>query len=88
LNGASVYTETERGKTVLHLAAERGHEGVVQLLLDNGADVDAVDELGKIALHLVVECGHKAMAQLLKTDADTKDRAPQLPYGSISSTII
>ena len=35
---------TMRGKAALHLAAEKGHQAIVVLLLEDGANMDAVDE--------------------------------------------
>jgi ankyrin repeat protein len=67
-----------RGRTALHLAAEKDRKEVVQLLLENGANVNAEEEeekeqrgwrevitKGRTALHLAAEEGHKAVVQLL-----------------------
>lgn len=42
-NGASVDTRTSDGRTPLHLAAERGHRDIFQMLLDAGADPSIKD---------------------------------------------
>ncbi|KAJ5430099.1 hypothetical protein N7491_007115 [Penicillium cf. griseofulvum] len=42
-NGASVDTRTSDGRTPLHLAAERGHHHIFQILLDAGADISIKD---------------------------------------------
>lgn len=50
-----VSTSTAReGFFPLHLAAEKGHNGIVQLLLDNGAELNKCDLSLKNALHFAV----------------------------------
>ena len=52
-------------RTVLHLAAWNGHEGIVQQLLEKGAETAAVDRLGFTALHLASLCGHQKILRTL-----------------------
>jgi ankyrin repeat protein len=48
------------------LAAEKGHEAVVRLLLEAKADVDAkIESYGETALQLAAEEGHEAVVRLL-----------------------
>jgi ankyrin repeat protein len=49
----------------LILAAERGHVGVVRLLLARGADVNATDSFGDTALHEAVCEGHEEVVSIL-----------------------
>lgn len=49
--------KTRPGATLLMLAAQMGHTGVVKLLIDRGADLNARDSAGRTALMLVVEEG-------------------------------
>ncbi|RMZ74098.1 hypothetical protein GMOD_00004939 [Pyrenophora seminiperda CCB06] len=53
------------GKTALHLAALRGNEAVVRLLVEKGADVKAKDKNGMTALHGAASEGNEAMVRLL-----------------------
>lgn len=53
------------GSTALHFASGRGHEGMVQYLLQNGANVDARDQPGNTALHVAVRKGYRRIATLL-----------------------
>ena len=46
-------------------AAQKGHEAVVQLLLDKGAAVDAVLKDGHTALIIAAQQGHEAVVKLL-----------------------
>lgn len=41
------------GQTPLHRASYRGHEAIIQLLIDRGADVDAKDKNDQTPLHLL-----------------------------------
>ena len=66
-------------KTALYLAAESGHETVVQLLLKHMVNVDTKDNKKndeRTALHRAAENGHEAVVQLLlkhMVDVDAHD---------------
>ena len=53
------------GDTCLHLAAIRGDEEAVKLLLDAGLDVDAKGDMGNTALHYALTRKHLPVAVLL-----------------------
>ena len=78
--GADVQTRRKRrssneNETLLHLAAMRGHEVAVQLLLEMGADIDATDNLGHTALHHATAHQHQAVLRhLLDEGADMEIR--------------
>lgn len=54
----------DAGKTLLHLAAARGHEDVVSALLQSGADVFARDNNGDTPRDLALIMGHRRAAQI------------------------
>ena len=55
-----------RNKTLLHIAAEKGHENVVSLLLARGANVNDKDKpLGDAAIHIAAESGYANIVSLL-----------------------
>ena len=56
-------------------AAERGHEPVVQVLLNRGADPNSLDNTGKSPLSWAAWGGHEVVArQLLESGADIKSK--------------
>lgn len=64
------------GRTALMLAAERGHDEVVELLLGAGAGIDRVDGAGETALHLAARNGRRETTRLLLragADIDVQD---------------
>ena len=66
----------DNSRTLLSWAAEKGHEAVVQLLLESKVDVNAKDMYGRTPLLCAAKKGHKAIVQLLlksKADADAND---------------
>lgn len=52
--GSGLSLEDPIGQTLLHVAAQRGHAGVVAMLLPRGVDVNARDEDGLSPLLLAV----------------------------------
>lgn len=61
---SSTFTDIS-GNTALHLAAEKGHMGIVQLLLDTGIDINAANKDSSTCLHIAVAQDNVAMAGLL-----------------------
>lgn len=67
---------------MLHLAAEKGHEGILRLLLERGGiDIDSRDSSGYTALHRAVQCGRMGVVQiLLEHEADLSARTAQFAF--------
>jgi ankyrin repeat protein len=60
--------EDNHGRTPLWWAAEKGHGGVVKLLLDmDGVDPDFKDNSGQTPLSIAAKRGHEAVVKLLLT---------------------
>ncbi|XP_072007198.1 uncharacterized protein [Engystomops pustulosus] len=57
--------QAKNGWSPLLVAAEKGHTGIVKVLLQNQARVDVFDEHGKAALHLACENGHDQITDVL-----------------------
>ena len=56
---------TRRSDTPSHLAALRGHTGVVGLLLGKGATIQAINTYNNTPLHLAAQGGHTGTVKLL-----------------------
>jgi ankyrin repeat protein len=70
------------GRTPLSLAAARGHEQVVMLLLESGAELDDEDSEGTTPLSLAIANGHEAVVKLLLEKGaklDYKDSDGKMP---------
>ena len=64
--GADPTRRGSNGSLPLHLAARRGNEEIVKVLLDQSSvQVDVKDGSGKTALHLACSEGHKNVCQIL-----------------------
>ncbi|XP_064100704.1 ankyrin-1-like [Macrobrachium nipponense] len=67
VDGTSANSSNKRNRerTPLHAAAEKGHEGIVRLLLREEADVNAKDREGLTPIHLAALKGHVNVFRLL-----------------------
>lgn len=64
--GADPMSRDNNGSLPLHLAARRGNDEIVKILLDQSSvHVDVKDGSGKTALHLACSEGHKNVCQIL-----------------------
>ncbi|XP_076615494.1 poly [ADP-ribose] polymerase tankyrase-2-like isoform X1 [Chaetodon auriga] len=63
--GANVNDKTKDLMTPLHLASEKAHNDVIEVLVKHEAKVNAVDHLGQTALHRAARCGHLQTCRLL-----------------------
>uniref|UniRef100_A0A3B3RTT5 Poly [ADP-ribose] polymerase n=1 Tax=Paramormyrops kingsleyae TaxID=1676925 RepID=A0A3B3RTT5_9TELE len=51
--------------TPLHLASEKSHNDVIEVLVKHEAKVNALDSMGQTALHRAARCGHLQTCRLL-----------------------
>ena len=65
-NKADVNAKDENGNTPLHIAAEKGHENMAELLLANNAEINAKDNNGRTPLAWAENQGHKDVVELLR----------------------
>ncbi|XP_044194046.1 poly [ADP-ribose] polymerase tankyrase-2-like isoform X1 [Thunnus albacares] len=69
--GANVNEKTKDLQTALHLASEKAHSDVIEVLVKYEAKVNAVDHLGQTPLHRAARCGHlQTCRQLLSAGCD------------------
>ena len=65
-DGADVNAKDQNGRTLLQIAALKGHKEVAELLIAEGADVNAKDEYsGYTSLHHAANHGLNEIAKLL-----------------------
>ncbi|XP_051523542.1 poly [ADP-ribose] polymerase tankyrase-2 isoform X1 [Myxocyprinus asiaticus] len=63
--GANINEKNKDFLTPLHLAAEKSHNDIIEVLVKHKAKVNAVDNLGQTALHHAALCGHLQTCRLL-----------------------
>ena len=68
-----VNKRTDSQQTALHLAAGKGHEGCVRILLQHGALVNAADDWGETPLLLAVTSGSTQTVKLLLNNGARMD---------------
>ena len=94
-DGIDVNTRSESLLTPLHIAAQKNHKEICNLLIDNGADLYAVDSHGNNALHIAAKSGRSEIVKLLLSrgmDVDVINRTGKTPlyfsvkYNHIEST--
>lgn len=74
--GVDAMCPDENGRTLLHVAAALGHEGMVAELLSRGADPMAVDRGLRDPLHAAASAGHEGAACLLLVAGADPRRGP------------
>ncbi|XP_077206427.1 poly [ADP-ribose] polymerase tankyrase-2 isoform X2 [Paroedura picta] len=63
--GANICEKTKDFLTPLHVASEKAHNDVVEILVKHEAKVNALDNLGQTSLHRAAHCGHLQTCRLL-----------------------
>ncbi|KAH9605867.1 hypothetical protein KSS87_001491 [Heliosperma pusillum] len=61
------------GRSPLHLAASRGHENIVQFLIEERVDINGLDNMGTTPLLEAIKNGHDKVAALLQNKGATMD---------------
>lgn len=84
-------THPRTGATALHVAAAKGYNKVLKLLLATRPDVDKQDNDGWTPLHAAARWGQKEAAQMLVTefaDLEIKNHAGQTPIDVADPSIV
>ncbi|XP_006006371.1 poly [ADP-ribose] polymerase tankyrase-2 isoform X1 [Latimeria chalumnae] len=63
--GANVNEKTKDFLTPLHVASEKAHNDVIEVLVKHEAKVNALDNFGQTPLHRAAHCGHLQTCRLL-----------------------
>ena len=63
--GVDINSKYTAGWTLLHIAINKKHTEIAQLLIEKGADVNIRDNQGRTPVHLAVETGQKAIVEAL-----------------------
>ena len=75
--------KTREGLSCINIAAWRGDDKMVQLLLQQGAEIDDRTKWGETPLHHAVTFGHAKVCEVLLkagADAHSEDRLKRTPY--------
>jgi ankyrin repeat protein len=79
-SGADPNARNRYNQTALMVAAQRGHERVVEVLLEAGADLDTTAKYNLSAAMLAVVAGHEAIAlRLIRAGASVSLRGGGAP---------
>jgi len=79
-HGANPNVRNRHNQTALMVAAQRGHERIVEALLRAGANLDAAAKYNLSAAMLAVVAGHEAIAlRLIRAGADVSLRGTGAP---------
>jgi ankyrin repeat protein len=73
--GEDITQPIPEGTTLLHLAAEKGHTDVVELLIEKGAVLSAHNAQGESPLDVAIRYGHKKVANILTETAIERRKA-------------
>ncbi|XP_013366222.1 PREDICTED: ankyrin repeat domain-containing protein 6 isoform X6 [Chinchilla lanigera] len=74
INKGAKVAVTKHGRTPLHLAANKGHLSVVQILLKAGCDLDVQDDGDQTALHRATVVGNTEIIAALTQEGCALDR--------------
>ncbi|XP_048209800.1 ankyrin repeat domain-containing protein 6 [Perognathus longimembris pacificus] len=74
INKGAKVAVTKHGRTPLHLAANKGHLSVVQILLKAGCDLDVQDDGDQTALHRATVVGNTEIITALVQEGCALDR--------------
>ncbi|KAG8444767.1 hypothetical protein GDO86_009803 [Hymenochirus boettgeri] len=74
INKGAKVAVTKHGRTPLHLAANKGHVNIVQILLKAGCDLDIQDDGNQTALHRAAVVGQSEVLALLIQEGCALDR--------------
>ncbi|XP_074641347.1 transient receptor potential cation channel subfamily A member 1-like [Tubulanus polymorphus] len=71
-NNSLIHTKNSKKRTVLHIAAAKGHVPIIDFCVNHGSDIDAQDCIGDTPLHVAVENNQVSVTKyLLKYGANT-----------------
>jgi len=60
-----INAQDKYGNVPIHLAAFKGHEDIVELLIGNGSDVNTKNKFGGAALYMASYAGHEQVVKIL-----------------------